>query len=49
MTALALILSVCAAAGFTRAALSGSAPALAVGVVDAVAGGLCWFASWVSP
>lgn len=44
MAALALILAACAVAGFTRAALNGSAFALGVGVVEAAAAGLCWLA-----
>ncbi|KAB7782134.1 hypothetical protein ABEV34_27260 [Methylorubrum rhodesianum] len=43
----ALTLGVCAAAGFARAALRGSPSALAVGVVDAAAGALCWLAWWL--
>lgn len=43
----ALTLAVCAAAGFARAALRGSPSALAVGVVDAAAGALCWLAWWL--
>lgn len=49
MAALALLLAACAVAGFARAALTGSGPALAVGVVDAAAAGLCWLALWVMP
>lgn len=48
MAALALTFAACAVAGFARAALRGSPSALAVGVVDAAASGLCWLASWVS-
>jgi len=47
MAALALILSACAVAGFARAALRGSISALAVGVVDATAGAVCWLAWWL--
>ncbi|WHQ72554.1 hypothetical protein [Methylorubrum extorquens] len=49
MAALAIILAVCAVAGFARAALRGSLSPLAVRVVDAAACGVCWLASWVSP
>lgn len=43
----ALTLAVCAVAGFARAALRGSPSALAVGVVDAAAGAVCWLAWWL--
>lgn len=43
----ALTLSVCAVAGFARAALRGSPSALAVGAVDAAEGALCWLAWWL--
>ncbi|GJE79646.1 hypothetical protein [Methylorubrum thiocyanatum] len=44
---IALTLAVCAVAGFARAALRGSPSALAVGVVDAAAGAVCWLAWWL--
>lgn len=48
MMVLALTFGAVAVVGFARAALRGSPSALAVGVVDAAASGLCWLASWVS-
>ncbi|UYW25877.1 hypothetical protein OKC48_21800 [Methylorubrum extorquens] len=48
MTALALTFAVCAVAGFTRAALNGSAFALGVGVVDAASAGLLWLAGGIT-
>lgn len=48
MAALAASASAVAAIiGFGRAAVCGSVPALAVGVVDAAAAGLCWLAGRV--
>ncbi|GJE65811.1 hypothetical protein LNAOJCKE_3024 [Methylorubrum aminovorans] len=47
MVALALIFGALAVVGFARAALHGSPSALAVGVVDAAAAGLCWLAGWL--
>lgn len=47
MAALATTFAVTALAGFARAAAIGSPFWLAVGVVDAAAGAVCWLASRV--
>lgn len=49
MAALAVALTVTALLGFGRAAAVGCSFSLAVGVVDAAAGALCWLSLWVSP
>nr|WP_137828244.1 hypothetical protein [Methylobacterium sp. L1A1] len=48
MAALALTFAACASAGFARADMMGSAPALAVGVINAVASEIARIAGWVS-
>jgi hypothetical protein len=47
MVALATTFAVVALAGFARASAIGSPFSLAVGVVDAAAGALCWLAWWL--